>query len=72
MIFHLVTRRTCCRCGKPFVVLEDGVYLTREECVYHAGKLFRRRGYFFHVWYFNGMTVMTTDNQLVFFLYTNM
>lgn len=38
------TRRTCRRCGKPFVVLEDGVYLTREECVYHAGKLFRRRG----------------------------
>jgi len=38
------SRRTCRRCGKPFVVLEDGVYLTREECVYHAGRLFRKRG----------------------------
>ncbi|KAL9950803.1 hypothetical protein ACROYT_G043365 [Oculina patagonica] len=37
-------RRICCRCGKPFRVLGDGNYLTREECVYHAGKLFRKRG----------------------------
>ena len=68
MIFHLVTRRTCCRCGKPFVVLEDGVYLTREECVYHAGKLFRRRGNFFHictlmVWLWWQLTI----NQFFFF-----
>ena len=44
LIFSSASRRICCRCGKPFVVLEDGKYLTREECVYHAGKLFRKRG----------------------------
>ncbi|KAK2569791.1 RNA exonuclease 1-like protein [Acropora cervicornis] len=38
------SRRICQRCGKPFVVLEDGVYQTKEECVYHAGKLFGKKG----------------------------
>lgn len=38
------TRRTCQRCGKPFVVLDDGEYVTKEECTYHAGRLFRKRG----------------------------
>ncbi|CAH3173769.1 unnamed protein product [Porites evermanni] len=38
------SRRICCRCGKPYVVLEDGEYLRKEDCIYHAGKLYRRRG----------------------------
>ncbi|KAK3735420.1 hypothetical protein QZH41_016871, partial [Actinostola sp. cb2023] len=36
-------RRTCCRCGRHYSVCEDGTYVRQEECVYHVGRLFRRR-----------------------------
>lgn len=37
------TRHICCRCGKPFVILESGEYPNMEECVYHHGRLLRSR-----------------------------
>ncbi|XP_031553926.1 RNA exonuclease 1 homolog [Actinia tenebrosa] len=36
-------RRICCRCGTPYTVLEDGTYFRPEECVYHVGRLLKRR-----------------------------
>ena len=38
------TDRTCDRCNKPFRVDDDGLQIIKEECVYHWGRLQRRRG----------------------------
>ncbi|XP_072903785.1 RNA exonuclease 1 homolog [Hemitrygon akajei] len=33
--------QVCCRCGISFSVTPDGKYISKEECVYHWGKLIR-------------------------------
>ncbi|XP_033118618.1 RNA exonuclease 1 homolog [Anneissia japonica] len=33
----------CTRCGKAFLRRPNGSYITKEECVYHWGKLWKRR-----------------------------
>uniref|UniRef100_T1JBB2 C3H1-type domain-containing protein n=1 Tax=Strigamia maritima TaxID=126957 RepID=T1JBB2_STRMM len=38
-----LTDRICCRCGTRFKVTLKGVYLNREECVYHWGRAHKRR-----------------------------
>ncbi|XP_062903705.1 RNA exonuclease 1 homolog isoform X1 [Mobula hypostoma] len=35
--------QVCCRCGISFSVAPDGNYISKEECVYHWGKLIRRQ-----------------------------
>ncbi|XP_019645760.1 PREDICTED: RNA exonuclease 1 homolog [Branchiostoma belcheri] len=37
------TMKYCARCGKQFTVLNNNRYLKRDECVYHHGKLWKRR-----------------------------
>ena len=37
-------RHRCCRCGKPFIIYNDGQYQTVEDCVYHYGRLVKTRG----------------------------
>ncbi|XP_035699271.1 RNA exonuclease 1 homolog [Branchiostoma floridae] len=37
------TMKSCARCGKQFTVLNNNRYLKRDECVYHHGKLWKRR-----------------------------
>lgn len=38
--------RTCRRCGKHFGLRENGEYIKKEECIYHWGKAFQKRGLF--------------------------
>lgn len=37
-------RHRCCRCGKPFIIYQDGQYQTVEDCIYHYGRLIKTRG----------------------------
>ena len=37
-------RHLCSRCGKPFVIYNDGKYQTVVECSYHYGRLIKRKG----------------------------
>ncbi|CAH1242756.1 REXO1 [Branchiostoma lanceolatum] len=37
------TMKCCARCGKQFTVLNNNRYLKRDECVYHHGKLWKRK-----------------------------
>lgn len=36
--------RVCCRCGKQFTVDEDGFCTTYEECTFHWGRAYKRKG----------------------------
>ena len=36
--------KVCVRCGKRFTVFPNGKYASREECVYHWGKCWKRKG----------------------------
>jgi len=38
--------KICCRCGKRFSVYADGSYVRNEQCVYHWGKAWKKRGQF--------------------------
>lgn len=38
-------RHRCCRCGKPFIIYQDGQYQTVEDCIYHYGRLIKTREY---------------------------
>ncbi|ESO06160.1 hypothetical protein HELRODRAFT_106036 [Helobdella robusta] len=35
--------KICCRCGKGFIVLSNGNYLTNENCFYHWGHSYKKR-----------------------------
>ena len=37
-------RHFCCRCGKGFIVYNEGEYQSVEECVYHFGRLIKSKG----------------------------
>ena len=43
-LLHLANERICCRCGKRFTVYADGSYARNEQCVYHWGKAWKKRG----------------------------
>ena len=36
--------RLCCRCSKNYRVNHDGEYLSRDECIYHWGRMRSQRG----------------------------
>ncbi|XP_065069883.1 RNA exonuclease 1 homolog isoform X2 [Rhopilema esculentum] len=38
------TKRTCARCGNPFLLNSEGEYVVKAECTYHWGKMRRFRG----------------------------
>ncbi|CAI8022620.1 RNA exonuclease 1 homolog [Geodia barretti] len=38
-------RHRCCRCGKNFIIYDDGKYQTVEECIHHYGRLFKVKEY---------------------------
>ena len=37
-------RRNCDRCLRPYRVNKTGHQVDKEECVYHWGRLYKRRG----------------------------
>ena len=37
-------KRLCDRCGEIYLVSEDGRQVTSQQCVYHWGRLFKRKG----------------------------
>ena len=37
-------RHRCCRCGKSFIIYDDGQYQTVEDCLHHYGRLFKVKG----------------------------
>ena len=37
-------KRLCDRCGEIYLVSEDGRQITSQQCVYHWGRLFKRKG----------------------------
>ena len=36
--------RLCDRCSKVYRVDEEGMQVEREDCIYHFGRLFRKKG----------------------------
>ena len=36
--------RLCCRCGKTYRVNKHGEYITKEDCIYHWGRIRPQRG----------------------------
>ncbi|XP_070564395.1 RNA exonuclease 1 homolog isoform X2 [Ptychodera flava] len=36
-------QRICDRCGKTYLVRAGGQYITKEECIYHWGRLWKKR-----------------------------
>ncbi|GAB6033327.1 RNA exonuclease 1 [Chamberlinius hualienensis] len=35
--------KTCARCGKSFEISPEGIYITKANCFYHPGRLYKKR-----------------------------